>query len=123
MARKLAALGILVVGVLAILSSYASAHPGNTDSSGGHTCKTNCPSWGLGYGEYHFHGGGSPSPSFSIPTTTWRRSTTTLRSSTATTLKTNSTSSGEDETDYTIWWVLGAGAVALGIYSYVQHEE
>jgi len=33
------------------------AHPGNTDSSGGHTCRTNCPRWGLEYGEYHFHGG------------------------------------------------------------------
>jgi len=34
------------------------AHPGNTDSSGGHTCRTNCESWGYSYGEYHYHGGG-----------------------------------------------------------------
>src|SRR5918992_1394381 len=39
----------------------AHAHPGRTDSSGGHTCRTNCESWGLGYGEYHSHGGGSAS--------------------------------------------------------------
>lgn len=33
-----------------------SAHPGNTDSSGGHTCRTNCEHWGvLNYGEYHYH--------------------------------------------------------------------
>lgn len=31
------------------------AHPGNTDSNGGHTCRTNCSSWGLQYGEYHYH--------------------------------------------------------------------
>lgn len=31
------------------------AHPGNTDSSGGHTCRTNCGNWGLNYGEYHYH--------------------------------------------------------------------
>jgi hypothetical protein len=31
------------------------AHPGNTDSSGGHTCRTNCEQWGLNYGEYHYH--------------------------------------------------------------------
>ncbi len=33
----------------------AFAHPGNTDSYGCHTCKTNCPKWGLSYGEYHCH--------------------------------------------------------------------
>jgi hypothetical protein len=31
------------------------AHPGNTDSVGCHTCKTNCAKWGLSYGEYHCH--------------------------------------------------------------------
>lgn len=34
-----------------------AAHPGRTDGSGGHTCRTNCPSWGLDYGDYHYHGG------------------------------------------------------------------
>jgi hypothetical protein len=37
------------------------AHPGRTDSSGGHTCRTNCASWGYGQGEYHYHGGGRAS--------------------------------------------------------------
>lgn len=31
------------------------AHPGRTDSSGCHTCRTNCPNWGLSSGEYHCH--------------------------------------------------------------------
>jgi hypothetical protein len=31
------------------------AHPGRTDSAGCHTCQTNCPNWGLSYGEYHCH--------------------------------------------------------------------
>lgn len=31
------------------------AHPGRTDSVGCHTCRTNCPSWGLSTGEYHCH--------------------------------------------------------------------
>ena len=31
------------------------AHPGNTDSNGGHVCRTNCSSWGYEFGEYHFH--------------------------------------------------------------------
>ena len=35
------------------------AHPGRTDANGGHTCRTNCEHWGLDYGEYHYHGGGS----------------------------------------------------------------
>lgn len=34
---------------------FVSAHPGGTDSSGCHTCRTNCPDWGLSYGEYHCH--------------------------------------------------------------------
>lgn len=33
----------------------AEAHPGRTDSNGGHTCHTNCTKWGLEYGQYHYH--------------------------------------------------------------------
>lgn len=44
---------------LVILSSLVpfvvSAHPGNTDASGCHTCRTNCAKWGLSQGEYHCH--------------------------------------------------------------------
>ncbi len=38
-----------------------SAHPGRTDSNGGHYCRTNCAKWGLANGEYHYHNGGSTS--------------------------------------------------------------
>ena len=38
-----------------IPGSFVFAHPGNTDSSGCHTCRTNCPKWGLSTGEYHCH--------------------------------------------------------------------
>lgn len=41
------------------------AHPGRTDSSGCHTCRTNCASWGLRNGAYHCHGGSSSSNSSS----------------------------------------------------------
>jgi len=49
---------ILLVAVIAFSISFgptAFAHPGRTDSSGCHTCRTNCPNWGLSYGEYHCH--------------------------------------------------------------------
>ncbi len=44
----------IIVLVLAI-PTISFAHPGRTDSSGCHTCKTNCSNWGLSYGEYHCH--------------------------------------------------------------------
>lgn len=46
---------LLLAALLLILPSVTLAHPGRTDSSGCHTCKTNCPNWGLDYGEYHCH--------------------------------------------------------------------
>lgn len=44
-----------VLVAFSVLPGELSAHPGNTDSSGCHTCRTNCPDWGLSYGEYHCH--------------------------------------------------------------------
>lgn len=44
----------LIVSTL-IIPSISFAHPGRTDSSGCHTCRTNCASWGLSTGEYHCH--------------------------------------------------------------------
>jgi LPXTG-motif cell wall-anchored protein len=38
-----------------LFSNNVLAHPGRTDSSGCHTCRTNCSSWGLSSGEYHCH--------------------------------------------------------------------
>lgn len=49
---------LLTISTVISLSDVVSAHPGRTDSSGGHTCRTNCESWGLDYGEYHYHNGG-----------------------------------------------------------------
>lgn len=45
---------ILIIALL-ITPSVTFAHPGRTDSAGGHTCRTNCASWGLSNGEYHYH--------------------------------------------------------------------
>lgn len=47
-------ISILVLMVF-FLPSYSFAHSGRTDSSGCHTCRTNCSSWGLFTGEYHCH--------------------------------------------------------------------
>jgi hypothetical protein len=53
-------MALIVVPVLLFtFSIQASAHPGRTDSNGGHTCRTNCEKWGLKYGEYHYHSGKS----------------------------------------------------------------
>ena len=59
---KHAALAVVIMVAL-FLSAAAplSAHPGGTDASGGHTCRTNCTSWGYSYGQYHRHGGGGGS--------------------------------------------------------------
>lgn len=49
---------LLIVVVIIALSfgpAVTFAHPGRTDSVGCHTCRTNCPNWGLSYGEYHCH--------------------------------------------------------------------
>jgi hypothetical protein len=46
---------ITVMTVCVTPYSFVSAHPGRTDSSGCHTCRTNCSNWGLSSGEYHCH--------------------------------------------------------------------
>jgi|SRR3989338_3967563 len=50
-----AILYIVTVLIFGVLTQRTIAHPGRTDSYGCHTCRTNCPSWGLDYGEYHCH--------------------------------------------------------------------
>jgi micrococcal nuclease len=54
---------LLICLFLFALTTRVEAHPGRTDASGGHTCRTNCASWGYSYGEYHYHGGGGGSSS------------------------------------------------------------
>lgn len=46
-----------ILTIVLCFSFNTAAHPGNTDSSGGHTCWTNCSYWGYDYGEYHYHNG------------------------------------------------------------------
>ncbi len=45
---------VVLITVL-FIPSLSQAHPGRTDSSGCHTCRTNCSKWGLSTGEYHCH--------------------------------------------------------------------
>lgn len=40
-----------------LFTTEVLAHPGRTDSNGGHTCRTNCSKWGLNDDEYHYHNG------------------------------------------------------------------
>ena len=52
----LVALMIAASGGIILSIERADAHPGNTDSSGCHTCRTNCTErWGIPYGYYHRH--------------------------------------------------------------------
>lgn len=49
--KKISILSILII----LFPIVVFAHPGRTDSSGCHTCRTNCAKWGLSTGEYHCH--------------------------------------------------------------------
>lgn len=49
--------------LLFFIPTLVFSHPGGTDSSGCHTCRTNCSNWGLSYGQYHCHNNrGVPQP-------------------------------------------------------------
>lgn len=61
MKLKYSFLFTLLLTIILSFSAIAYAHSGRTDSSGCHTCKTNCEKYGLQYGEYHCHNGGSSS--------------------------------------------------------------
>lgn len=63
--RKKMVTAVLAMSLVATGALPAAAHPGRTDSKGGHTCRTNCAKWGLKQGEYHYHNGGSSSKSSS----------------------------------------------------------
>ncbi|KKR08605.1 MAG: Membrane protein [Parcubacteria group bacterium GW2011_GWC2_39_14] len=45
----------IVLVIFLFFPALTQAHPGRTDSSGCHTCRTNCAKWGLSSGEYHCH--------------------------------------------------------------------
>lgn len=52
--KKISIFWLVSISIL-FIPVISFAHPGRTDSSGCHTCRTNCSSWGLSYGEYHCH--------------------------------------------------------------------
>ena len=57
-------LASLLIGTAAFATaSPVYSHPGRTNSSGCHTCRTNCFKWGLSSGQYHCHGDGGSSAS------------------------------------------------------------
>lgn len=57
---------MLMLSILILFTDMnVYAHPGRTDSRGCHTCRTNCEKWGLSYGQYHCHNGGSSTSSSS----------------------------------------------------------
>lgn len=58
-----AATNIVLTWLILMLSEQVvAAHPGRTDAAGCHTCRTNCPKWGLDFGEYHCHNSGRSRP-------------------------------------------------------------
>lgn len=83
MKRKFTVLFLLFALIISFVPVGADAHPGRTDSKGGHTCKTNCAKWGLKNGEYHYHNSESKSKS------------TTNKETTKTTTKDNTTKKKE----------------------------
>ncbi len=63
MIKNLLKVGMALIVPVIVLGggiSQVDAHSGRTDSRGGHTCRTNCPRYGLSYGQYHYHGGRAP---------------------------------------------------------------
>lgn len=80
----------MLILLLTIMPTMVFAHPGRTDSSGCHTCRTNCAKWGLSDGEYHCHNGGSSSSSSSSSTSN-EESTTRKTTTKATTITTTTT--------------------------------
>lgn len=61
---------VLIVLLMILTINNVYAHPGRTDSSGCHYCRTNCAKWGLSEGEYHCHNGSSSSSTNSNTQTT-----------------------------------------------------
>ncbi|CAM4505255.1 copper amine oxidase N-terminal domain-containing protein [Paenibacillus macerans] len=83
MKKRIVVLSMAIM-MVAASAAPAGAHPGRTDSKGGHTCRTNCEKWGLEYGEYHYHnGGGSSSKSGSSKAGSSKSGSSTKSSSTS----------------------------------------
>ena len=59
--KKIFIIFSMVLLIFPLFMGDVMAHPGRTDSNGGHTCRTNCAKWGLQTGEYHYHNGAGSS--------------------------------------------------------------
>jgi len=94
--KKISFCILLLVIIMGLQTNLANAHPGRTDSSGCHTCRTNCPNWGLSYGEYHCHGGS--------------------------TVKTTQSKTTSDDTNW-FNWLLGIGTVSVIGYYIIKHKK
>ena len=53
---------LTVLLLFSVVPLAAWGHPGGTDSSGCHTCRTNCPRWGRDPGQYHCRSARTPTP-------------------------------------------------------------
>ena len=60
---------LLLFFSISLLDIQVQAHPGGTDSSGCHTCRTNCAQYGLRTGQYHCHTPRTSVPRITTPTT------------------------------------------------------
>lgn len=79
---------VILLMVILTMIPFADAHPGRTDSKGGHYCRTNCASWGLEDGEYHYHNSGSSPTNDDTPTVTATPTVTVSPTKTITTVPT-----------------------------------
>lgn len=124
----------ILVGVFA-LSFYAFAHPGRTDSSGCHTCRTNCSSWGLSYGEYHCHRAKAlPQPEEPIkshydpggsgwtePAPEYEASVSKEKSFTP--KKYAAEIPKEDGGGTILWWIIGIGFIVFLVYIFKRRKS
>jgi hypothetical protein len=122
MSLNSAKLIILVIIIIVSFPIITTAHSGRTDSYGCHTCKTNCASWGLSYGEYHCHQSkGLPQPEEPIKShkdgTTEPAPEYSQSKIEASRTNNYAAAASTKESDNSIWWILGGmGVVGLVIY-------
>ena len=124
---------IIILGGISVIIIPIFAHPGRTDSSGCHTCRTNCPSWGLSYGEYHCHrskglpqpkppvkshreGYTEPAPEYEVPVGNIQ-STTKKEQQNGSSKEFTAQASQKDTKGISIWWwIIGMGIVGYIFY-------
>lgn len=109
---KLLTVPTLFVLTIFLLVNSVDAHPGGTDAYGCHTCRTNCPSWGLAYGEYHCHNAKAlPQPEPPIRSRKGNPGYTEPASDYAVGQVSGASTSNDSSGSDWLWWVLGIGGV------------